>query len=112
MARKYLSLIEARRRRDEGLAQVNSDQNLDFKLAAVDALERLARRKEEFIVDDIWTEMGADIPSCSDNRAMGLVTQFGLATGLIEATTFFQSSAQPQCHANPRRVWSSLVFEG
>lgn len=105
-------LPAARAARDEAVERVESAADGRFNDQAFHALDRVARRIRLFIVDDVWKELGADqaIASTHDKRAMGAVMQRGRREGLIMATADFKASAQKQCHANPRRIWSSLVY--
>jgi len=104
LTRIPLSLPEARRRRDVGVAR--SDRSLAFAAEADAAILRLARTRAEFIVDDVWCEMPTS-PTGVDNRAMGAAMQRAAKAGIILASDRYRPSSQPQCHANPRRIWLS-----
>lgn len=108
-----LDLPAAQQAREVAIAAVDDHADVGFRDQAFLALDRLARRQARLIVDDVWTELRAEpmIESTSDKRAMGAVMQRGFREGLIRPTQDFQASAQRQCHANPRRVWASLVCE-
>lgn len=100
-----------RARRDTALEQLTAAANQRFLDRALEAIRRLAARGDPFIVDDVWTEMaatGGPSPSPTDNRAMGAALVVARRNRWIAATATFRASAQPQCHANPRRVWRPL----
>lgn len=109
-----LDLPAAQAARDEALDQVDEHASDDFKAQAFHALEVVARQQHSLIVDDVWVALGADshVASTRDKRAMGAVMQRGARERLTAPTDTFRPSAQRQCHANPRRVWKSLVWGG
>lgn len=100
-------LPEARRRRDAGMAR--SDRDPAFAAAADAAIRRVAAERAAFIVDDVWGYM-PEGPRTVDGRAMGAAMQRAARAGVIAPTPEYWPSAQPQCHANPRRVWRSRVL--
>jgi hypothetical protein len=107
--RPLLDLLSAQVARDEAVALGDLHAAELFRVAAFAAVDRVARARARFIVDDVWAAMGAAAPSTHDKRAMGAVMQRACKVRLIAPTADFQPSAQRQCHANPRRVWRSLV---
>ena len=108
-------LAEARTLRDRALGRL-AKVNGAFVNLAIDAVERVANRKPEFIVDDVWTEVRILEQASetqhwpTDKRAMGIAIREAAKLGIVRATPNFRPSNQPQCHANPRRVWESLVY--
>lgn len=102
-----LDLPEGRRRRDVAIAQVQAARDA-FMAAAALAIETLARRVATFITDDVWVELqGATWPR--ERRAMGAAMRAAQRRGLIQPTDQFAPSARPECHANPKRIWRSLL---
>lgn len=99
----------AREARDAALERVEAHAAPDFNSLARAAIERVARRRPAFIVDEVWKELGATAPT-HEKRAMGAAMQAARREGVIEPTESFEASAQVQCHANPRRVWRSRVW--
>ena len=99
----------ARAKRDEALEQVEAHAAETFIDLAVLAIDRVARCRPAFIVDEVWKELGETAPT-HEKRAMGAAMQLARRHGLITPTETFIASAQVQCHANPRRVWQSLVY--
>lgn len=107
---------EAKILRDRAMGKLQK-ANTDFIHRAMDAIERVASRRREFIVDQVWDELvrvtllGAQQGTgATDNRAMGVAMREAAKLGIIRPTGFYRASNQPQCHANPRRVWESLVY--
>lgn len=95
--------------RDRALAQVADHACEGFIDLAVLAVERVARKRAAFIVDDVWAEFD-DAATTHDKRAMGPVMAIARQLGYIAPTADFVASKQVQCHANPRRVWKSLIY--
>jgi hypothetical protein len=107
-----LDMQGALRDRDEAIERVGEHAAPLFKVVARDALERVARRRPEFIVDAIWAELGQLAPNTHDKRAMGNVVIQAARDGVIENGALLQRSAQRQCHGNMRTVWHSKVYKG
>ncbi len=99
--------LHARARRDAAVAAVEGAASEAFLAAALAAVRTIATTRDTFIVDDVWAVLGPLVPPTRDKRAMGAVLMAARREGLIQPTEAFRASAQPQCHANPRRVWAS-----
>ena len=99
---------EAFRRRDDGIERAEGGVLPIWKQNAISALQVTARRRREFIVDDVW-EVGG-LPETRENRALGAVMQRGVREGWIENTGRRIPSARKTCHGNYRTVWRSLVY--
>lgn len=95
-------------RREEALARVEAHAAPEFIDRAVDAIERVARQCDRFIVDEVWLELAGTAPT-HEKRAMGAAMRLACTRGIIAPTPDFRASEQRQCHANPRRVWRSLL---
>lgn len=108
MSEEQLDLFAARAARDEALARVDAHVEPAWRDAALAALERVAHREREFLVEEVWKELG-DVAPPHEGRAMGAVIQRGRREGLIAPTDTFRASSNPLHHAVPRRVWRSLV---
>lgn len=100
---------EARAARDEAIDRVVEHADGDFIDQAIIAIGRVAATREEFIVDEVWKEIDPSAQT-HEKRAMGAAMQMAKKGGLIAPTDRFSPSEQVQCHANPRRVWRSLVY--
>lgn len=92
-----------------GEARAVSAANPEWRAAALAALERVCRKYQTFIVDNIWNELGQrdDEP---DRRAMAGILSEGERRGWCRRTDQMQRSEQRQCHGNKRRVWRSRLF--
>jgi hypothetical protein len=102
-----LDLPAARAARDEGIARGAESAGEDFAASAELAIRITARWNREFIVDDVWRNMNRS--RYGDNRAMGAAIRKAVRAGVIAPTERYRPSSQPNCHANPRRVWRSLI---
>jgi hypothetical protein len=106
-------ITEAKINRDRAMGKVGR-VNVDFVNDAIRTIEIVASRRRDFIVDQVWDQMVredfAAMPT--DNRAMGVAIREARKLGIIRPSGHFRASAQPQCHANPRRVWESLTYAG
>ena len=108
MTLPLLDLPAARAGRDIAIARGADHASSDFTERAYLAVCTVACRELEFIVDAVWMELGS-VPLTHDKRAMGSVMLRAVRDRIIKPTEEFRASAQRQCHANPRRVWRSLV---
>lgn len=95
-------------RRDEAITRVEAHAAPAFLDLALGAIERVARQRERFIVDEVWVELGGSAPT-HEKRAMGAAMRIAVSRGIIAPTPDFRASEQRQCHANPRRIWRSLL---
>lgn len=106
-------LDAGRAARDEGMGRAALHADFDWLAAALNAVRMVAEARAEFTVDAVQArlvELGVGRPP--EGRAMGAVMVSARQHGLIEGTDKYEPSSQPQCHANPRRVWKSLVYKG
>lgn len=101
-----LSLPLATEDKYAALARVEQGASVDFQEAARAALLKVLAAQPTFLVDDVWAAMGPELPHTSDKRAMGAILTHAQRLGLIRATGEYRASAQRQCHANPRQVWT------
>ena len=102
-----LDLAEGRRRRDHGMAIV--DKSTEFQYAADRAVAQTARTYSAFCVDEVWQFVDGDYDV--DKRAMGPAMLRASRAKLIDATKDFRPTSQRQCHAQPRRIWISLIYQ-
>jgi hypothetical protein len=100
----------AKQRRDQALDAIEQHSPAQFLFAADKAIRKTARQFTAFIIDDVWKNM-PDVRA-DDNRAMGAAIRRAVREGVIVATDDYRPSEQPQCHANPRRIWQSLIHHG
>lgn len=103
---EQLDIFTAAFHRDQAVKQVERHADPEWLLAARRAVAELAHTRTEFISDDVWTL----IEKPSEARALGPVMLWAQREGLIAPTDRVRQSAQPKCHAMPRRVWRSLAY--
>lgn len=111
-AEKRFDRESARSARDHAIARVERHADDGFNDAALGAIVRVAQRDERFIVDAVWQELARTDAQLSthERRAMGAVMLRAARENVIAPTEDFRASAQRHCHANPRRVWRSLIW--
>ena len=102
-----LDLAEGRRRRDAGMDAV--DKSSDFQYAADRAVAQTARVFSSFVVDQVWQFIDGDYGV--DKRAMGPAMLRASRAQLIEPSSDFRPTTQVKCHAAPRRIWISLIYQ-
>lgn len=99
---------EARIARDEAIQQSEDGTDVLFHSAALDAIERTARSKPEFIADDVKVHCNV---TPRESRAWGGVLRRAERNGWIRATDRVQASTDRTCHARRKAVWQSLIYE-
>ena len=75
---------------------------------AATAVRWVAKHKDEFTTDDVWSLVG----ETREPRAMGCVMIEARKNLLIKPTKKFKESSRSVCHGRPLRVWRSLICEG
>lgn len=106
-------LAEGLRKADEAIAIVDAHTQPEWKKAALDAVETLAHQMSDLTTDDVWHYLNLhDIAEVREPRALGVVMRQAQRLGMIEATDRTRRSDRPVCHANPKRVWRSLLSSG
>lgn len=103
-----LDAEEAAAQRDAAVDAVDAGGPARWKRLALEAVYRVCLKRSDFIVDDVWIELGLDEKPV-ESRVMGAVIKSATKQGWCEATDVYRPSAQPQCHSNPRRVWRSRL---
>lgn len=98
----------ARRKRDAAIDNAEGGAEALKSHRAYEALLRVAKRQETFIVDDVQESWGE---SFAEGRAMGGVMRRAVREGVAELTKEYRPSARVSSHGNPRVVYKSLVFK-
>lgn len=98
---------EGARRRDEALDRVERGVGDTWMDEAIAHIIAVCETRQTFLVDDVWA---AGLPRPREARAIGAAMTKARRLKLIEPTSDFKASAQPQCHRNPRRIWRSCIF--
>jgi hypothetical protein len=88
------------------IAQVEEAADPDWKQAAAEAIEQVARERDFFTTDHVWMELGPS--GTHEPRAMGAMIRQAAAAGVCRITDRTTKSARPCCHRRPLRVWESL----
>jgi len=80
-----------------------------WKLAALVAVARVAKRQRFLTVDDVWPEIEKievdDEPL--ELRAMGSVIRLAVGAGILVATDTYRPSTRVSSHSSYTRVWRS-----
>jgi hypothetical protein len=109
------SLEQARTARDEGIKKGTQNINFAWQNSALDAVYRCATQNETLIVDDVWQYLYDDIgrieADTANNRVMGTIMMQAKKYRWIKATDNYKASARTTSHANPRRVWRSMLYD-
>lgn len=102
------SLLDAgRAARDAALERVEGGTSMTWARWADEAVRYVARRQQFFCSDDLWLA-GLDKPR--EPRAMGPVMLRAVKAGICRRTEMTRSSKIPSQHAQPIRVYESLIY--
>jgi hypothetical protein len=103
-----MDLPAARMNRDDGIRVATAAARKPFIDAAYAALLEVLAQRDRFIIDDVWQAMGPTAPQTHERRAIAAVIMRARRERLITPSGEYRSSAQPQCHANPRQIWQRV----
>jgi DNA polymerase len=95
---------EARHRRDEALARVESAAEQHWMDTAWEALTRYLETHPQFFVDDLWS---TGLPEPRESRALGPVVLRAAREGLMRKSGHFRKSVRSNMTEKP--VWTSLI---
>jgi hypothetical protein len=108
------SLEQAKTARDEGMKKGKQSINPWWREHALDAMFECAANNRELIVDDVWQyfydAVGKRDAHTHDNRVMGSVIAEAKKYRWLKPTDRYKPSSRTTSHANPRRVWESLIY--
>ena len=109
------SLEQAKTPRDEGMKKGQQNINLQWQDAALEAVYKCATQNRSFIVDQVWQYLYDDIgmreAHTANNRVMGTIMTQAKRYRWIKPTDNYRASSRTTSHANPRRVWESLLYD-
>ena len=109
------SLEQAKTARDEGMKKGKQNINLQWQNAALEAVYKCATQNRSFIVDQVWQYLYDDIgmreAHTANNRVMGTIMTQAKRYRWIKPTDNYRASSRTTSHANPRRVWESLLYD-
>lgn len=100
----YAASLEAKA---DGMQRAADHADADWKAQALDAVWRVARGNETFIVDALWEVL--DKPA--EGRALGPVMLTAARKGWIRKTDRVRNTSQVKSHAAPVSVWQSLIYQ-
>ena len=109
------SLEQAKTARDEGMKKGQQNIHLQWQDAALEAVYKCATQNRSFIVDQVWQYLYDDIgmreAHTANNRVMGTIMTQAKRYRWIKPTDNYRASSRTTSHANPRRVWESLLYD-
>lgn len=94
---------------EEAIERVGENADKDWMQAAIEAIERVARKYPFFTTDHVWLEL-EDGYSTHERRAMGAAMRVAAGAGTCRIADSTQKSARVVCHRRPLQVWESLIF--
>ena len=83
---------------------------------AFSAMLRVARRKSDFCMDDVWAELDKAYASGSlpdidiDHRVLGPMLLHMCREGLISASGYYIKSVRPGGGSRPLMIWDSHLY--
>ena len=99
-----LASIEAA---DKAISQVGASADPRWVRTVYGIITELAFKGEGFTTDQIWNALDrCKVVSPHEPRALGFVMRQACSDGLIKPTGEYRPSLRPQCHRNPKRVWT------
>lgn len=99
---------EGRIERDLALKRVEAHTDKNWAAQALFAIIRLAKTRAKFTGSDVWAS-GLDKPE--EPRRLGPMMLKAAELGFIRPTKQYRQSCMKTQHAQPLRVWRSLVFK-
>ena len=103
------SYAESVRARDKGIALAEYGATQAWRADALNAVHACAQVYAEFTADDVWLILKR---RTGEPRALGSVMQSARRKGWIAPTDRFTPTHKTSQHAQPIRVWKSLVHQG
>ena len=94
---------------EEAIAQVDEHANPDWKQAAFEDGERVARKLPFFTTDPIWAELAEDSAWTHEPRAMGAVMRSLVGAGVCRKTERTVKTIRVAAHRRDLRIWQSLI---
>jgi hypothetical protein len=96
-----------------GIAQAKRNATAEWLKLALQCVRAVAIARHEFTADDVMALMDRleNKPETHNLRAMGAVVQSALRAGWIVSTNKVVNSKRKGQHAQPKRVWKSVIFK-
>lgn len=100
---EQLDLVEAIRRREQGIAEVEAHSDAEYRYRLIRAIQILADGGQEFTADDC-RRIAGDPPATTHPNIAGALFNAAAKQGLIRMVGYGLSS-RPQGHGNLVRRW-------
>jgi hypothetical protein len=104
-------LRRGREAADAAIERVGANADPEWKAECLRVIERTAMRLPKLTTDDLWVTLDRE-GSPRERRVMGNTIKEAAKAGWITWTVEQRPSNRPVCHANPKRVWRSNIYEG
>lgn len=103
-------LRRARLAASAAITDADDHADTEWKAAARRAVRHVADANLYFTTDLIWPLLDGDVTT-HERRAMGAIMKWAHREGLIAPTDRFTASTRGVNHAQPLRVWRSLLVD-
>lgn len=95
--------------KEEAIKRSYDNANDPWKVAAIEELWSISKRKATLTADDLWIAMEGRSEKTNEPSALGGVMRAAQKIGFIRPTRELVRTKLPQRHRDVR-VWESLVF--
>lgn len=98
--------------RNEAMDRVERNASEAWKILMATLVKQVATTKQHFTSDDVFAKYDelVDPPKTHEPRAFGPVMMRAARDGLCRKTPNFDTTVRPSMHAQPIRIWESLVY--
>lgn len=103
MIAEQLDLVEAIRRREQGMAAVEAHSDAEYRYRLIGAIEVLAASGREFTADEA-RRIAGDPPETTHPNIAGALFNAAAKTGIIRMVGY-GTSERPRGHGNTVRIW-------
>lgn len=97
--------------KQEGIDRADRAADPLWKKRALQIVQGLAARREEFTTDAVWSHLEHMGLGVREPKALGAIIQQAARSGMIESTGRYVKSVRPECHARPIPVWKSKICQ-
>lgn len=93
---------------------VKVESERDWIRSFFSCLQKVAKSKPSFIIDDVWSEIDllqsrGRLPKTKlDQRIIGVMLRFAVAEGVISSSGYYAKSDRPG--SRPVMVWNSALY--
>lgn len=103
-----MTLTAAEFAREDAVAKVSSKLTEEQTIDGIIAVGEAACERPEITTDDV----DFDLPAGVDPRAWVALMRGAAREGFIEKTDRTRNSRSVKCHARPKTIWRSLIYDG